>query len=336
MPFSLIHSLQSIPVACVDVETTGASAELGDRVIEVGIARYENGAKVGEYQQLIDPRHRISGGVSALTGITQAMCDGQPTFAEQFPAMCEFLRGAAVLGHNVNFDLGFLQREFRRSGHDLSEALENAPVFDTVRIARRRFGRGGNSLGKLARRLGYEPSIAHRALADAVTTGWIFDRMLEPVGGWAICLCDVLREQGGPMKLAPETAQDLLPLELEEALENRQPVMMEYLDAAEQRTQRVVNPLQVKRVAGELVLIAHCQLRNDRRHFKLERIVRLDRIEAPTPEVVAMLPTIEVAPPADREEVGGLFDQNRNGPNIVESPLTPALSPKYEGEVGRP
>jgi len=85
--FSLIQPLHSIPIAGVDVETTGASAELGDRVIEVGIARYENGVKVAEYQQLIDPHRQISSGVSALTGITQSMCEGQPTFASQFPAM---------------------------------------------------------------------------------------------------------------------------------------------------------------------------------------------------------------------------------------------------------
>ncbi len=45
------------------------------------------------------------------------------------------------------------------------------------------------------------------------------------------------------------------------------------------RTQRIVDPIQIRRVAGELVLIAHCHLRNDRRNFKLERIVRLTRIE---------------------------------------------------------
>src|SRR4051812_2970087 len=57
--FSLIHKLCEIPLAFVDVETTGASAEWGDRVIELGIARYEGGRLVGQYQQLIDPQRRI-------------------------------------------------------------------------------------------------------------------------------------------------------------------------------------------------------------------------------------------------------------------------------------
>jgi DNA polymerase III epsilon subunit-like protein len=281
MTFSLLQPLFSVPIACIDVETTGASAQFGDRIIEVGIVRYDNGLKTAEYQQLIDPQRRISAGVTALTGITQTMCDGQPTYAEQLPAMLPWLAGAAILGHNVRFDLSFLLRECDIAGHDLGRALENPHVLDTVRIARRRFGRGGNGLGSLSRRLGYEPPAAHRALPDALTTAIVFERLLATVGGWNICLCDALKEQGGPMGLQPVSPREsLLPLELQEALDQRRPVLLEYLDARQMRTRRVVDPLAVRRAAGEWVLVAHCHLRNDRRNFKLERIVQLTRIEA--------------------------------------------------------
>src|SRR4051812_543355 len=282
--FSLIEKLCDIPLAFVDVETTGASAEWGDRVIELGIARYEGGKLVAQYQQLIDPQRRISPGVSALTGITDAMVAGQPRFTEQFPAALELLQGAAVLGHNVRFDLSFLRKEFRRCGCDLQEKLGDVPVLDTVRIARRRFGRGGNGLQNLARRLGCPPTTAHRALADALTTAAVFEKLMEPVGGWNLCLCDAIREQGGSMGLLPLASREsLLPLELEEALEQRCAVLMEYLDARAKRTQRVIEPLQVRRYNGELTLIAHCHLRNDRRTFKLDRIVQLTRVEREDP-----------------------------------------------------
>jgi DNA polymerase III epsilon subunit family exonuclease len=280
MDFSLVQPLGSIPIACIDLETTGAGVEFGDRAVEVGIVRYENGRKTAEYQQLIDPQRRISPGVTALTGISQAMCDGQPTFARQFPAMMQVLGGAALLGHNIRFDLSFLIGEFRRAGHDIRQILASTPVLDTVRIARRRFGRGGNSLGMLAHRLGYEPPIAHRALPDAQTTAIVFSRLIEPVGSWGMSLCDCLREQGGPIGLMPASKNEsLLPLELEEALEQRRAVLMEYLDANQRRTQRVIDPIQILRRGGELILLAHCHLRNDRRTFKVERIVQLKRIE---------------------------------------------------------
>jgi DNA polymerase III epsilon subunit family exonuclease len=285
MPFSLIQPLSELPIAVLDVETTGASADLGDRVIEIGIARYERGQKVAEYEQLINPLRRIGPGITALTGITPEMCADQPTFAEQFEPMIGILRGAAILGHNVRFDLSFMAREFARCRCEIEQMLEKAPVLDTVRIARRRFGRGGNGLQRLARRLGYEPPVAHRALADAISTGFVFERLIEPVGGWAICLCDAIVHQGGPMGLAMASPkQQLLPLELEEALDQRVPVMMEYLDANDQRTHRVIQPLSIRKRNGELDLVAFCQLRNDRRTFKLERIVQLTRLNEYQPD----------------------------------------------------
>ena len=280
MPFSLLQPLSEIPIAFLDVETTGASADFGHRVTELGIVRMERGQVVGEYQQLIDPQRKISPGVSALTGITNEMVAGQPRFCDQLPAALPLLRGAVVVGHNIRFDLSFLLREFRRSGSDMAELLGDVPVLDTVRMARRRFGRGGNGLQRLAPRLGIAPTGAHRALADAQTTALVFHRLLEPIGGWNACLCDVMAAQGGPMGLVPaQSRESQLPLELEEALEQKFAVLMEYVDARQQRTQRAIRPLEVRRVAGELILIAHCELRNDRRTFKLDRIVGLSRIE---------------------------------------------------------
>jgi DNA polymerase-3 subunit epsilon len=246
MPFSLLQPLSEIPVTVIDVETTGISPEFGDRVIELGIVRLEGGQKVAEYQQLFDPERRVSPGISALTGITQQMLIDRPKFGQHLDRITALLSGSILLGHNVGFDLSFLRMEFRRAGVEMSAALGgvSVPVLDTLRIARRRFGRGGNGLGRLAGRLGVLPVSAHRALADAQTTHLIFEKLLEPVGGWQISLCDCLIEQGPGISLAPASVEPSpLPLELAEALEQRRPVLMVYLDVRENRTQRVIEPL---------------------------------------------------------------------------------------------
>jgi DNA polymerase III epsilon subunit family exonuclease len=281
MSFSLIQPLRDTPIAFVDVETTGASAEFGDRVIEIGVVRVEGGTIVSEMQELIDPQRRIGPGIVALTGISQEMVVGRPTFDQLGPKILDMIRGAVIAGHNVRFDLSFLLREFRRHGVDLPQQLgPGVHVVDTVRIARRRFGRGGNGLQRLARRLDLAPPVAHRALADAMTTLQVFERMIDLVGGWDACLCDLLREQGGPMGLLPASPREsLLPLELEEALDLRKPVIMEYLDGRQKRSERVIEPLQVRRFNGELTLVAFCRLRQANRTFKLDRIVQLKRVE---------------------------------------------------------
>jgi DNA polymerase-3 subunit epsilon len=282
MRFSLLQPLLDIPIAVIDTETTGASAAFGHKIIEVGIVRIERGQAVAEYQQLIDPARRISAGVTALTGIAQSMVEGQPRFRDQLPAMLSLLNGAAIMGHNIRFDLSFLSAEFRRAGMDMKETLGAIPVLDTVKIARRRFGRGGNSLPNLSVRLGVDPVLSHRALADARTTHKVFEKLIEPVGGYNLSLCDTLAHQGGPMDLTPRNpSEPLLPLELEEALDAAKPVIMEYVDARGSTTQRMIQPLHIRRVGGELIMVAHCHLRSDRRTFKLDRIVRLLRVEDP-------------------------------------------------------
>ena len=326
MPISLIQTLRETPLAFVDVETTGASADFGHRVIEIGVCRLEGGRCVAEYEQLIDPQRRISPGVTAMTGITQSMVTGQPKFTEQYPRLLPLLQDAVILGHNVRFDLGFLRREFRRCGQELTAALgEHVQVLDTVRIARRRFGRGGNALQSLAPRLGYQPDVAHRALADAKSTAFVFEKLMEPVGGWDLCLCDAIKEQGGPMGLMPVSPREsLLPLELEEALEQRCAVMMEYLDANQNRTHRVIEPLTVRRSGGELLMIAYCHMRQDRRTFKLDRIVQLSRLETPPAPV---LPPASPAPPPAVPEAQPSAEQPLPPPEAMPDNDVPAALP---------
>ncbi len=311
MPFSLLQLLRDIPIACVDTETTGASAAFGHKIIEIGIVRIENGRQVGRYEQLIDPKRRITAGVTAFTGITQDMVTGQPRFGDQLEAMMALLKGAAILGHNIRFDLSFLHAEFRRARLDIAEYLGRIPIFDTVRIARRRFGRGGNALPLLSRKLGVDPVRSHRALADAITTAAVFEKLLEPHGGYECALCDCLAHQGGMIDLARSATARLLPLELEEALEANRPVLLEYIDGFGNRTERIVQPLHVRRRGGQLMLIAHCQLRNDRRTFKLDRMVQMVQMDMP-PLVI----------PERIKKHGGarIYDAPAGGAKIYDAP----------------
>jgi DNA polymerase III epsilon subunit family exonuclease len=265
-------------LAVIDTETTGVSASFGHRIIEIGVVLIESGRVVGEYEQLIDPQRHVSLAITALTGITNEMVVTQPRFSEVMPKIQTFLEGSILVGHNVSFDLSFLDVEFRRETMDLVRIMEGRPVLDTVRLARKRFGRGGNSLGSLARRLGIQQSCAHRALDDARTTFALLRELLDPVGGFDLSVKEAMRLQGGTVTYT-RSAQVHLPIELQEALDESRPVMMEYLDADGRTTRRVINPLQIRRSQGELSMVAHCHLRGDRRTFKLDRIVRLTRLD---------------------------------------------------------
>lgn len=307
---SLLAEIRNLPIAFVDVETTGASPDSGDRVIEVGIARYEGGVLVATYSQLVNPNRSLSPVISALTGITGEMLEGQPTFKDVQSDVLAMLKGTLVGGHNIPFDLAFLRNEFRKCTLNLVECLKSHHVVDTVRLARRRFGKRGNGLQNLAERLELrkpaavaEPDLfslaepataagggavpipdlaAHRALPDAIITARLFERLIEPpfLKAWSTQLVDLLQTQGGPIPLGGtpgKSGVSALPFELEEALDQRVPIQLHYLDATDTPTTRVVTPMEIRKFRGHLILLAFCSLRQEKRSFKLSRILHLSK-----------------------------------------------------------
>src|SRR5205814_4989794 len=116
---------------------------------------------------------------------------------------------------------------------------------------------------------------------DGVTAAGVVGGLDGRHVGYECALCDCLESQGGAIDVARSATARLLPLELEEALEANRPVMLEYIDGFGNRTERIVQPLHVRRRGGQLMLIAHCQLRNDQRTFKLDRVVRMVQMDMP-------------------------------------------------------
>jgi DNA polymerase-3 subunit epsilon len=276
---SLLSRLADVPLVFLDVETTGSSTTCGDRVTEVAALRIENGQVTDAYAQLVNPCRPIWPGVIALTGITNEMVAEAPTFAGIADVVAAKLSNAIIVGHNVSFDLGFMAAEFRRAKIQIDQLFAINKVLDTVRLARRIFGRGGNGLQKLAARLGINVDTAHRALADCHTTAGVFREMLEPLGGGRMSLADVILLQGGPCAFKPAPPEIDLPIELQEAMMSGAQVRMIYLDARNARTERVVVPIGLGRPGRERCLTAFCTLRGDQRSFKLSRIVEVTRID---------------------------------------------------------
>lgn len=92
--------------------------------------------------------------------------------------LLRFAGDAVLCGHNLRFDVGFLDRELRTSGHRLA-----SPLLDTLRLARRLLaGRADRlSLPDLCELFGTFQRPEHRALADARATGELLQRLLELV-----------------------------------------------------------------------------------------------------------------------------------------------------------
>lgn len=150
------------PYVVVDVETTGGNHS-SHRVTEVGMVKVQHGRVIDTWQSLINPQRHIPRRITDLTGIDDDMVRTAPVFAEVAADIDEFLSGTVFVAHNVNFDYGFMKREFERSGMSL-----RLPKLCTVRLARQYFaGLPSYSLGRLCASLDIRLTQHHRALADA-------------------------------------------------------------------------------------------------------------------------------------------------------------------------
>jgi DNA polymerase-3 subunit epsilon len=186
--------LREVPLAFLDVETTGLDPWSGDRVCEIAIVRVVGGREESRLSRLVNPGRRVSPAALAVNGLDERELARSPEFRRVAGEVSAHLAGAVVVAHNAPFDAGFLAREYQLAGL----AVPENDLLDTLLLARRNFHYRSNRLGALADTLGIRTP-EHRALADALTTSELFARFVEQLFTIGPSLGDVVRAQGGPI-----------------------------------------------------------------------------------------------------------------------------------------
>jgi DNA polymerase III subunit epsilon len=175
----------------LDLETTGLSAST-DRITEVGAVKVRGGEVLGELRTFVHPGRPIPPGITAVTGITDAMVRDAPGLPAILPTVLRFLDGAVFVAHNAAFDLGFLRAAAERTGHGPLDPL----VLDTARLARRlvRDEVRDCRLATLARFFRSPTRAEHRALADARATVDVLHGLIERAGALGATTVEDLRD----------------------------------------------------------------------------------------------------------------------------------------------
>ena len=156
----------------VDIETTGGWAS-SDRITEIGAVKIRNHEVIGEWHSLLNPLRSIPTKIVQLTGITNDMVRVAPLFAEVADSFMQFMEDGIFVAHNVNFDDGFLVREYERL-----ERRFRFPKLCTCAGMRRRFpGHKSYSLDNLCETYGIDLEDHHRALCDAKAAAHLLNFM---------------------------------------------------------------------------------------------------------------------------------------------------------------
>jgi DNA polymerase-3 subunit epsilon len=182
-------SLHDVTFVVIDLETTGGSAA-HCAITEVGAVKLRGGECLGTYQTLVDPGCAIPPEITMITGITEAMVMRAPRMEAVMPSLLEFLGDGVIVGHNIRFDIGFLNAALDQQDRP---RLPHRSI-DTLALARRllRDEVPNCKLGTLADRLRLSHTPSHRALDDALATGDLLHLLLERAGSLGVTGLDDL------------------------------------------------------------------------------------------------------------------------------------------------
>lgn len=161
----------------IDVETTGLDNRY-DEMIEVAAIRFSQGVPTESFSSLIKPKRGLPKHIQYLTHINPEDLVNAPDLSSVLSRMQTFVGDDFILGHNVSFDIGFINQGQERCQ---LEPLQNT-AWDTAEISRVFLPFIGNhKLSTLADHFKIDLKNAHRALADANATGRVLVALTEHI-----------------------------------------------------------------------------------------------------------------------------------------------------------
>lgn len=153
----------------LDTETTGLSAENGDRIIEIGCVELLGRKLTGNNKHFyLNPERDSHEDALKVHGISNEFLRDKPKFAVIADELLAYLEGAEVIIHNAPFDIGFLNKELELMNRPpVTQCI--AKVTDSLMMAKELFPGKRNSLDALCDRLEVDNSgrTLHGALLDA-------------------------------------------------------------------------------------------------------------------------------------------------------------------------
>lgn len=145
----------------LDFETTGLDKAY-DRIVEIAAIRYMSGREVDKFVTLVNPQRPMPAEAQAVHRISNRMVANAPTESIAVPQLIDFIGDSLLVGHNVNFDVGFLEVAAQRCGQNVKYNY-----IDTISVSKKLFsGLPNYKLGTIAQSMNFDTSKLHRAEAD--------------------------------------------------------------------------------------------------------------------------------------------------------------------------
>lgn len=200
----------------LDTETTGMFADKGDRLISIGCVEIEERRLTKKtFYRLINPEREVDEEAARVHGYTWEKLKGQPLFEDIVDEFLAFIKGAELLIHNAEFDVGFLDMELTRLGKGKLKDYCSG-IVDTLALARNLRPGQRNNLDVLCSVYGVDNTdrTLHGALIDAQLLAKVYLAMTRGQESLDISTVDIsalppMPEDTSVLRIVKASAEEL-------------------------------------------------------------------------------------------------------------------------------
>ena len=164
------ESIQDSTFVSLDLEMTGLDPER-DSIIEIGAVKFNQSEVIDTLQTFVNPNREIPEFIQRLTNISPSQVSHAPQFSSVSDELKAFISDNPIIGHNIQFDLRFLDT------HGLTLINQTYDTWDLASVFLPHSPE--YSLGYLTKYLRVGHENPHRALDDADATRAVFLKLIE-------------------------------------------------------------------------------------------------------------------------------------------------------------
>ncbi len=160
----------------LDTETTGLDPQSGHRLIEIACLEMIGRKLTGQqFHVYLNPQRAVDVGAFKVHGLSNEFLRDKPLFQDVVVDFLAFVDQAELIIHNAPFDVGFINSELTRLGHN-GTLTDHCDILDTLVLAKKMHPGQRNSLDALCKRYNVDNSARqlHGALLDTELLAFVY------------------------------------------------------------------------------------------------------------------------------------------------------------------
>lgn len=271
-------SLKELDFVVFDLETTGLFP-VSSKIIEIGAVKFNLNGKIDSFETLIDPEILIAQDSILIHGITDDMVKNKPFVKDIIPQFFDFIKDTVVIAHNSAFDAGFIS--YNASKNDL--VTPDNIILDTLTLSKKYIKNPPNyKLGTLIDFLNIDipqDKSFHRALFDAECSMNLFFEIVKSTTDKENTKLKDFITNSKKNSFA-SVIEDNSTFEIssdydsiKNAIKDNTKLNIEYKRFDGEVSKRDITPISFIKVNKKIYLEAYCHLRNEKRSFRLNKIL---------------------------------------------------------------